>query len=146
MVSRFWCFVCAIQIVVVQQQPKWRHVEGAVTTTQQQQQQDSYDSSPSCIPRQRDYNNSSHIGTQPSNSIAPELFRVQFTITTTTSTATNKQQQQQQYTKTTTSTFVVQFNRTWSPLGVDRMYQLIQDQYFDCAVFFRVVPSYVSFA
>jgi cyclophilin family peptidyl-prolyl cis-trans isomerase len=35
----------------------------------------------------------------------------------------------------------MQFHRSWSPYGVDRLYQLILDHYFDCAVFFRVVPG-----
>ena len=33
--------------------------------------------------------------------------------------------------------------RDWSPLGVDRFYQLIQDNYYDCGAFFRVVPDFV---
>jgi cyclophilin family peptidyl-prolyl cis-trans isomerase len=28
--------------------------------------------------------------------------------------------------------------RAWSPYGVDRFYQLIKDNYYDCAAFFRV--------
>jgi peptidyl-prolyl cis-trans isomerase A (cyclophilin A) len=33
--------------------------------------------------------------------------------------------------------------REWSPLGVDHFYQLVLDNYFNCAAFFRVVPGFV---
>mmetsp|Transcript_8169 Transcript_8169/g.15412 ORF Transcript_8169/g.15412 Transcript_8169/m.15412 type:complete len:211 (+) Transcript_8169:74-706(+) len=33
--------------------------------------------------------------------------------------------------------------RSWSPQGVDRFYSLIQDNYYECAAFFRVVPDFV---
>jgi hypothetical protein len=36
---------------------------------------------------------------------------------------------------------VIQINRNWSPYGVDRFFQLLLDNYFDCATFFRVVPG-----
>jgi len=36
---------------------------------------------------------------------------------------------------------VVEAHRKWSPYGVDRFYQLIKDNYYDCAAFFRVVPG-----
>jgi hypothetical protein len=36
---------------------------------------------------------------------------------------------------------VLEAVREWSPLGVDRFYQLIRDNYFDCAAFFRVAPG-----
>lgn len=83
---------------------------------------DEYDKS-KCQPRTHTYDNT--VLTQ-----APDIFRVQWTLTTTTTTTTTK-----------ISTLTMQFNRTWSPIGVDRMYQLILDHYFDCAVFFRVVPG-----
>lgn len=38
---------------------------------------------------------------------------------------------------------VLQVYRDWAPLGVDRFYQLILDNYFNCAAFFRVVPGRV---
>jgi peptidyl-prolyl cis-trans isomerase A (cyclophilin A) len=34
-------------------------------------------------------------------------------------------------------------NRSWAPLGADRFYSLIQDNYYSCAAFFRVVPDFV---
>jgi len=36
---------------------------------------------------------------------------------------------------------VMEVVRKWSPLGVDRFYQLLLDNYYDCAAFFRVVPG-----
>jgi len=36
---------------------------------------------------------------------------------------------------------VVQVYRDWAPLGADRFYQLILDNYYNCAAFFRVVPG-----
>lgn len=38
---------------------------------------------------------------------------------------------------------VLQVTREWSPLGVDRFYQLVKDGYYTCAGFFRVVPDFV---
>jgi peptidyl-prolyl cis-trans isomerase A (cyclophilin A) len=38
---------------------------------------------------------------------------------------------------------VIKVVRAWSPHGVDRMFQLILDNYFNCATFFRVVPGFV---
>lgn len=31
--------------------------------------------------------------------------------------------------------------REWSPIGVDQFYQLLLDNYYNCAAFFRVVPG-----
>lgn len=47
--------------------------------------------------------------------------------------------------KTTASEdpIVIEVNREWSPLGADRFYQLVLDNYFNCATFFRVVPNFV---
>ncbi len=39
--------------------------------------------------------------------------------------------------------FVVQFTREWSPNGVDRIYQLVNENYYDDVRFFRVVPGFV---
>jgi hypothetical protein len=36
---------------------------------------------------------------------------------------------------------VLEVVREWSPLGVDRFYQLFLDNYFNCAAFFRIAPS-----
>jgi peptidyl-prolyl cis-trans isomerase A (cyclophilin A) len=38
---------------------------------------------------------------------------------------------------------LLEVNRTWAPLGVDRFYGLVRDNYYDCAAFFRVVPGFV---
>jgi peptidyl-prolyl cis-trans isomerase A (cyclophilin A) len=39
---------------------------------------------------------------------------------------------------------VIEVTRSWSPVGVDRFYQLLRDNYLDCAAFFRVVPGFVA--
>lgn len=36
---------------------------------------------------------------------------------------------------------VIEVIREWSPLGADRFYQLVLDNFFNCATFFRVVPG-----
>lgn len=36
---------------------------------------------------------------------------------------------------------VVQVHRDWAPIGADRFYNLILDNYYNCAAFFRVVPG-----
>jgi hypothetical protein len=36
---------------------------------------------------------------------------------------------------------VLEVVREWSPLGVDRFYQLYLDNFFNCAAFFRIAPS-----
>ena len=38
---------------------------------------------------------------------------------------------------------VIQATRDWSPNGVDRFYQLVNDGYYDDVRFFRVVPPFV---
>jgi hypothetical protein len=45
--------------------------------------------------------------------------------------------------KTTASQqdLVLQVYREWAPVGVDRFYQLLVDNYYNCAAFFRVVPG-----
>jgi peptidyl-prolyl cis-trans isomerase A (cyclophilin A) len=38
---------------------------------------------------------------------------------------------------------VMEVHRDWAPIGSDRFYALVQDKYYDCAAFFRVVPNFV---
>lgn len=38
---------------------------------------------------------------------------------------------------------VMNVTRSWAPLGVDRFYSLLKDNYYNCAAFFRVVPDFV---
>jgi peptidyl-prolyl cis-trans isomerase A (cyclophilin A) len=44
---------------------------------------------------------------------------------------------------TTKGDFVVAVTRAWAPLGADRFYNLIVNQFFDEAAFFRVVPNFI---
>ncbi len=44
---------------------------------------------------------------------------------------------------TTKGDFLVEVNRSWSPRGVDRFYNLVKYHFFDSASFFRVVPGFV---
>lgn len=54
---------------------------------------------------------------------APEVFRAEF--------------------KTTKGVFTIEATRKWSPLGADRLYQLISSGYFTNSLFFRVERNYV---
>jgi peptidyl-prolyl cis-trans isomerase A (cyclophilin A) len=45
--------------------------------------------------------------------------------------------------KTTKGEFIIQAYRKWSPIGVDRLYQLITSGYFTNNLVFRVEPKYV---
>lgn len=36
---------------------------------------------------------------------------------------------------------VLEVYREWAPLGADRFYQLVLDNYYNCGAFFRVVPG-----
>lgn len=38
---------------------------------------------------------------------------------------------------------IIYVNRSWAPLGADRLYSLVQDGYYNQAAFFRVVPDFV---
>ncbi|GAX29632.1 hypothetical protein FisN_UnNu121 [Fistulifera solaris] len=38
---------------------------------------------------------------------------------------------------------VIEVIREWSPTGADRFYQLVLDNFYNCATFFRVVPGFV---
>jgi peptidyl-prolyl cis-trans isomerase A (cyclophilin A) len=54
---------------------------------------------------------------------APETFRASF--------------------KTSKGDFIIEAYRKWSPLGVDRLYQLIKTGFYDNTLIFRVEPSFV---
>jgi peptidyl-prolyl cis-trans isomerase A (cyclophilin A) len=45
--------------------------------------------------------------------------------------------------ETSKGPIVIELHRDWSPNGVDRVYQLVQQSYFDDVRFFRVVPGFV---
>lgn len=55
---------------------------------------------------------------------APEVFRAKF--------------------ETTQGDFVIVANRSWSPQGVDRLYQLIESGFYTDIAVFRVVPNFVA--
>lgn len=69
-----------------------------------------------------------HAGAQPNPLIlkrkAPESFQVLF--------------------RTTKGNFILEAYRRWSPLGVDRLYQLVLTGYYNFNAFFRVEPNYVA--
>jgi cyclophilin family peptidyl-prolyl cis-trans isomerase len=44
---------------------------------------------------------------------------------------------------TTKGNFTVRVTRSWSPLGADRFYNLVKNNYFDEAAFFRLVPNFI---
>jgi peptidyl-prolyl cis-trans isomerase A (cyclophilin A) len=45
--------------------------------------------------------------------------------------------------ETSTGTFTVEVTRAWAPLGADRLYNLIQNGFYDGGRFFRVLPGFV---
>jgi cyclophilin family peptidyl-prolyl cis-trans isomerase len=45
--------------------------------------------------------------------------------------------------ETSKGPIVIEAHRDWSPNGVDRFYQLVQEGYYDDVRFFRVVPPFV---
>jgi cyclophilin family peptidyl-prolyl cis-trans isomerase len=45
--------------------------------------------------------------------------------------------------KTTKGDFVIEAYRKWSPLGVDRLYQLISTRFYNHCLLFRVEPGFV---
>jgi Cyclophilin type peptidyl-prolyl cis-trans isomerase/CLD len=55
---------------------------------------------------------------------APDTFYVEWSTTASDNT-----------------TIVLEVVREWSPNGADRFYKLVNDNYYNCAAFFRVVPG-----
>lgn len=47
------------------------------------------------------------------------------------------------YTTQSNEPIILQVTHSWSPIGVDRFFQLIKDDYYQCNGFFRVVDSFV---
>jgi hypothetical protein len=105
----------------------------------------TYDKS-SCVPgphRVTPINSAATTSTRPE--VAPPLFRVRFTVSTLTTNVDdpiddNNNDNINPVVQDDHS-FILQVNRTWAPIGVDQFYQLILDNYYDCAAFFRVVPG-----
>lgn len=46
--------------------------------------------------------------------------------------------------KTTKGTMVVRLRRHWAPIGVDRFYALVRNQYFDSVAFHRTMRNFVA--
>ena len=44
---------------------------------------------------------------------------------------------------TSAGEFTIEVNRSWSPLGADRFYNLVKNNFFDQAAFFRYVPNFI---
>jgi len=57
------------------------------------------------------------------NAQAPDVYRVKFT--------------------TTHGDFVVEVHRAWAPVGADRFYNLVVNNFFNGAAFFRYVPGFI---
>jgi len=45
---------------------------------------------------------------------------------------------------TTKGLMVVRVRRNWAPIGADRFYALVRNQYFDSVAFFRTIRNYVA--
>ena len=45
--------------------------------------------------------------------------------------------------ETTKGDFVVRFTRSWAPIGVGRVYELVRSGFFEDIAFFRVVPDFM---
>ena len=54
---------------------------------------------------------------------APDVFRVKF--------------------ETSKGDFVIQVNKEWAPMGVDRFFELVQSKFFDGGRFYRVMPRFM---
>jgi len=46
--------------------------------------------------------------------------------------------------ETTAGEFEVDVDRSWAPIGAQRFYELVKDQFYDGCRFFRVVPNFVA--
>ncbi|WP_284652955.1 peptidylprolyl isomerase [Flavobacterium terrisoli] len=46
--------------------------------------------------------------------------------------------------ETTKGDFEIEVTRSWSPHAADRLYQLIKHNYYENAIFYRVVPDFVA--
>jgi hypothetical protein len=77
----------------------------------------------------------------PSSPVDDNTVTTTTTATTTTTVAPEKFTVRWKTTANTADDIIVEIIRQWSPIGVDRFYQLINDNYYNCAAFFRVVPS-----
>lgn len=82
-----------------------------------------------------------HVVNITASSRAPSSFAVRFTITASANSMKFAGSNIESNSQDIFGSFVVQLNRTWAPIGVDRFYQLILDNYYGCAAFFRVVPG-----
>jgi peptidyl-prolyl cis-trans isomerase A (cyclophilin A) len=45
--------------------------------------------------------------------------------------------------ETTKGNFTVRVTRAWAPRGADRFYNLVKNNFFDDAAFFRIVPNFI---
>ena len=79
-----------------------------------------------CVPKYGDVSNPS----PKPDSVAPDHFTATFFTNVVVNGAPSEP-------------IVMNVTRAWSPIGVDRFYSLMQDNYYDCAAFFRVVPDFV---
>ncbi len=69
-------------------------------------------------------NNPETTTAPPRDENSPDLYRVMF--------------------DTTKGPFVVEVHRDWAPLGSDRFYTLVKNDYFSGAKFFRVIPNFMA--